>query len=148
MNLSAFPGPEKLRAKIRVTGFTPPGLAAPCWDWTGAHDSRGYARVKVAGKSGYVRRLILDLVPSTLKRNHFIISLCRRPGCVNPDHHLIGKKNEVRAFGRWGHLCVGSLWQARQLIEAGEMTSGALARCWRISESLLAEGIKRCSRCS
>ena len=134
-----------LASKIRITDNVPFGLATPCWAWTGAHDQRGYARVRVGGRAAYVRRIALECQGVVLGKRRHVISLCREPGCVNPSHHLVGMKEEARDFGRFGRFRATDFVVAQMAISNGEITTRAFARLVRISERLLVEGMSRCA---
>ena len=136
---------SRLAAKIRVTDTVPLGLATPCWAWAGAHDQRGYARVRVAGRVAYVRRIALQCHGVALGKRRHVISLCRDPGCVNPSHHLVGTKEEARDFGRFGRFRATDFVVAQMAIANGEITTKAFARLVRMSERLLVEGMSRCA---
>ena len=117
-----------LAAKIRVTDTIPFGLATPCWAWTGAHDQRGYARVRVGGRVAYVRRVALECHGAVLGRRRHVISLCRDPGCVSPSHHLVGTKEEARDFGRFGRFRATDFVVAQLAISNGEITTRAVSQ--------------------
>ena len=144
--MSTFSGPvqllQTLTTRIRITDNVPFGLASPCWAWLGGHDQRGYARVRAGGRVDYVRRVVLRCQGVPVGRRH-VISLCRDPGCVNPNHHLVGTKDEARAFGKYGHLAPTDFVVALMGISNGEFTKRAFARTVRMPERLLAEGMAR-----
>jgi hypothetical protein len=58
----------------------------PCWLWTGAPSSKGYAGFVVSDKNVLVHRfsylLVHDSIPDELELDH----LCRNRICVNPKH--------------------------------------------------------------
>lgn len=63
-----------------------------CWEWTGAHDGRGYGAVKYDGRQTFVHRMSahlhlgLDLSDvSTLVLHH-----CDNPPCFRPSHLYLG----------------------------------------------------------
>ena len=134
-----------LKAKIGVTGYTPLGLATPCWAWTGAHDSDGYARVKVDGECRYVRREMLRLAGVKLTKARYVISLCRDHGCVNPDHHVVGAEKQARMFARYGSIGMGELVSAKLYVDAGEATIAVIANAWNVPPRLLADAVSRCA---
>ena len=136
---------SKLAAKIRITDAIPFGLATPCWAWAGAHDQRGYARVRVGGRVAYARRVAMECQGALLGKRRHVISLCREPGCVNPSHHLVGTKAQARDFGRFGRFRATDFVVAQMAISNGEITMKAFARLVRISERLLVEGMSRCA---
>ena len=136
---------RRLASKMRVTETVPFGLATPCWAWAGAHDQRGYARVRFGRRVTYVRRAVLECQGVALGKRRHVISLCRDPGCVNPSHHLVGTKEEARDFGRFGRFRASDLVVAQLAISRGEITKRAFARLVKISERLLVEGMSRCA---
>jgi hypothetical protein len=76
----------------------------------------------------------------------FLIVPARRDrGCVNPDHHLVGTKEEARSFRRWGRLNIGDLWHAKRLVESGQAATDFMAYAWQVSEPIIDIGIARCA---
>ena len=135
---------ERLMRQISAAPFTPLGLPSPCWEWMGSHDRFGHGRVKVDGRNVHVRRLVVEARGETLGPNDNVIALCGNSGCVADDHLVVGTADEVRAFGRFGHVGIGDLLLAKQLIEGGEMTAGQIAAFWDISVALLTSAMARC----
>lgn len=100
--------------RIRVTDYVPAGLSTPCFHWMGAHDSRGYARLRLGRRVGYVRRLLFR------EANGCVVSLCRNPGCVNRHHHLVVTPAEAPAFSRRGRIGIGELFVVARMVEEGQ----------------------------
>lgn len=73
--------PHEVRWK-RFVLYHPRG----CWVWTGARHNKGYALYRVNNRNRLAHKFIWELhngqVPDGLELDH----LCRRRGCVNPDH--------------------------------------------------------------
>jgi len=134
-----------LGSRIAVTGLTPLGLATPCWTWTGAHDSDGYARVKVDGQCRYVRREVLRLLGVKLTKVEQVISLCRDHGCVNPQHHIVGTKEQARMFARHGSIGKGELLSAKRHIDDNAGSIAVIADHWNLPPSLLVDAVSRCA---
>ena len=57
-----------------------------CWDWDGVKDRNGYSNGSVMGINTLMHRffyrILVGEVPDGLELDH----LCRRRGCINPDH--------------------------------------------------------------
>ena len=135
---------ERLLSRMRVAPYKPLGLPTACCEWEGSHDRFGHARAKVDGCNVHVRRLVVEARGETLGPNDNVIALCGNSRCVADGHLVVGTADEVRAFGRFGHVGIGDLLLAKQLIEGGEMTAGQIAAFWDISEALLTSAMARC----
>jgi hypothetical protein len=98
--------------------------------------------VRVGGRVDYVRRVVLRCQGVPLGGRH-VISICRDPGCVNPNHHLVGTKDEARAFGKYGHLAPTDFVVALMAVSNGEVTKRMFARTVGMPERLLVEGMAR-----
>ena len=136
---------ERLMRKISVAPFTPLGLPSPCWEWMGSHDRFGHGRVKVDGRNVHVRRAIFAARGVPLRPDQHVIALCCNSRCVNDDHLVVGTADEVRAFDRFGHVGIGDLLVAQQMIANGKATADYIAFCWGISEALLISAMAKCS---
>jgi len=136
---------ERLMRQISVAPFTPLGLPSPCWEWMGSHDRFGHGRVKVDGRNVHVRRLVVEARGETLGPNDNVIALCGNSRCVADDHLVVGTADEVRAFDRFGHVGIGDLLVAQQMIANGKATADYIAFCWGISEALLISAMAKCS---
>lgn len=130
--------------KIRVTPETKPCFASPCCHWTGAHDARGYARVKLRGSSTYVRRVLFEENGRKLPRNRHVVALCGDPGCVNAEHLVVGTERETKKLAHRGFYSVGMIWTAKRALERGETTLAFLSRVCGISKPLLARAMAAC----
>jgi hypothetical protein len=135
---------ERLMRRVSVAPFGLLGLPSPCWEWAGTADRFGHGRVKVDGKVAYVRRAIFAARGVSLTADEHVIALCRNSRCLNDGHLVVGTKTEARAFGRHGHVGMGELFMAQQMIEHGEATAGQIADCWEISEAVLISAMGRC----
>jgi hypothetical protein len=135
---------ERLMRQISVAPFTSLGLPSPCCEWAGAVDRFGHGRVKVDGRNAHVRRAIFAARGVSLRPDQHVIALCCYSRCVNDEHLVVGTANEARAFSRHGHVGIGDLLLAKQLIEGEDMTAEQLAFCWEISEALLISAVAKC----
>lgn len=135
---------ERLMRRVCAVPFEQLGLPSPCREWMGAADRFGHGRVKVDGRNAHVRRAILAAHGVALCPDQHVIALCRHSWCVNDEHFVVGTAKEVRALGRHGHVGMGELLVAQQMIEDGEATAGQIAGCWEISEALLISAMGRC----
>jgi hypothetical protein len=72
---------------------------APCWNWRGARNKKGYGRFGYQGRTAYPHRLMYiwtyGVIPDGLEIDH----LCRNASCVNPAHleAVTGQVNMLRA---------------------------------------------------
>jgi hypothetical protein len=111
----------------------------------GSHDRFGHGRVKVGGRNVHVRRAILVARGVSLSPDQHAIALCQNPRCVNDEHLIAGTATEARAFGLHGHVGMGELFVAQQMIADGEATAEQFAICLEVSAALLIRAIAKCS---
>jgi hypothetical protein len=62
-----------------------------CWEWTGHHQSNGYATLGLKDPDGKWRpnlahRIAFELYRGPISAGLVIDHLCRNRGCVNPEH--------------------------------------------------------------
>jgi len=82
---------ERLRAKTEYIG--------ECWLYRGAHDDKGYGRIRFEGKKRHVNRVScylfhgLDLLDETLHALHKW-RICPNKSCWNPEHLYIGTNKD------------------------------------------------------
>jgi DNA-binding CsgD family transcriptional regulator len=67
------PIPERVLQRLR-----PAAVPGQCWTWDGAHDDKGYAKLRNAR----VSRILLGLTDPRIEARH----RCDNPPCVNPEH--------------------------------------------------------------
>ncbi len=59
----------------------------PCWEWTGLRDSKGYARMRVAGAAtAFGHRNALLARGEVVAPELYVLHGCDNPPCVNPEH--------------------------------------------------------------
>lgn len=145
--LKGYEMSASMRSKIDITDIVTPGLRGRCWAWLGAHDAAGYARVRIGRRVGYVRRELLRCAGIELADDDQVAALCGHNGCVNPDHHVVGSDNDVRAFtGKASYLGVGDLIVSKQLVDSGKASLAYIAFAYGVSARVISEGIRRCCR--
>lgn len=87
----------------RIADMTTPLADEPgCWLWIGATDRRGYAQIRINGRTRYVARVVLDIVESPALQ---ALHRCDNGplGCVNPAHLFAGTaKDNVHDMMRKG----------------------------------------------
>jgi hypothetical protein len=66
-----------------------------CWNWTGAHEPRGYGITTYNGKLEYVHRIaaILWMSYSPESKLH-VLHRCDNPSCFNPKHIFLGTRSD------------------------------------------------------
>lgn len=67
----------------------------PCWLWTGALDSSGYASFKLKGTVRIVHRYVYEKLVGPIPEGYDIDHLCKgHRNCQNPAHHEPVPKSE------------------------------------------------------
>lgn len=135
--------PVGMSNRIVVADHIPTGLRTPCLYWTGARDTRGNARVKINGRTAYVRRALVEASGRILSSGDCVASICRNPACVSHEHHVIGTQTDARALGRKGRFYIGDLLYAKRAVSEG-VAPGLIASNWQISEAFLTAAIMAC----
>lgn len=95
---SAIPGASssfeaRLWAHVSKDGPTLPGMASPCWMWTGTRRPDGYGVVGIASKAtGLIRvhRAVWLLENGPIPDGLFACHRCDNPQCCNPAHIFLG----------------------------------------------------------
>jgi hypothetical protein len=88
-----------VRTKVHACG-------CGCWVWTGAHDSSGYATMKMKGRQRIVHRYAFERLIGPIPPDMTIDHLCdRHRDCINPDHMEVVSRsvNSTRANERRWH---------------------------------------------
>ena len=73
---------EFIKSRCRIDPRT------ECWEWANCIDDKGNAKIRVAGKTWYVRRLVYQLVNGSLPAKKDIVPECLSKSCCNPEHQL------------------------------------------------------------
>lgn len=58
----------------------------PCWVWTGATNTEGYASLRVRGRLVRAHRFGYEMLAGPIPRGLVLDHLCINPPCVNPAH--------------------------------------------------------------
>lgn len=103
-------------APIRAYRFWPKvNKTDGCWTWLGAHNAKGYAIYGRGGAHRVAYRLAKGPIPDGTEIDH----LCRKRGCVNPDHleavpHRVNVERAKRDECRNGHPYIEGSYHLRR----------------------------------
>lgn len=92
---------EKIRENIKVSPDT------GCWLWQRACSSAGYGALWWGGKMYSTHRLSYTAFNGEIPEGHLVRHTCDTPQCCNPEHLLVGSKqdnaNDMIERGRSNH---------------------------------------------
>ena len=69
-------------------------LGTPCWEWAGATDKDGYAKIKFEGKDWKVYRLVWTFINGPIPEGMEVDHKCQTRNCFNPDHLQLATPEE------------------------------------------------------
>lgn len=83
----------------------PDALKEACWEWSGEHGAKGYARFRGEEGENQAHRFSYQLLVGELLGDLTIDHTCGNTGCVNPFHleQVPGLENTKRAAQRRTH---------------------------------------------
>ena len=83
-------------------------LANGCWQWRSHTDKDGYGILPGAHRSIRAHRLSYEIHKGAIPEGMIVCHRCDNPGCVNPDHLLVGtQKDNAQDALRKGRHYVG-----------------------------------------
>lgn len=87
-----------------------------CWVWSGYHDRQGYGIFSLLGRSTFAHRAAYLLFRGQITEGFLVRHCCDNPGCVNPDHLLLGtRKDNARDVLQRGRRHVKRTEKSKQL---------------------------------
>jgi len=67
-----------------------------CWNWTGAHFSKGYGCVSLHGKQRLAHRVAWTITNGSITDGLYVCHHCDNPNCCNPLHLFLGTAKDNR----------------------------------------------------
>ena len=123
---------ELLTKLARSSVVTSTGYTTPCHLWQGAKTREGgYGQMRVAGRLELAHRVAYQLRYGLIPGDKCLDHLCRRTGCVNPEHLEPVTNAENCRRGRNTKLTIRQV----AAIRASDDTQHVLARRFGISQS-------------
>lgn len=83
-----------------------------CWKWLGSVDHRGYGRISAGRNLAPLKahRISWEIHFGAISANLNVLHACDNPGCVNPDHLMLGtQKANAVDMSRKGRINIKSL---------------------------------------
>lgn len=65
-----------------------------CWMWTGSKNPAGYGMVQIGSKIKLAHRAMYEVYRGPIPDNLVIRHRCDNPGCCNPNHLIVGTRQE------------------------------------------------------
>ena len=118
-----------------------------CWEWTGAKNEHGYAKMVRQGKTHRVHRYVYQLVAGELGPGINVCHACDNPPCIRPSHMFPGtqadnekdKKNKGRRRDLRGEQAGRAILTEEQVnqILRDTRTEFELARIYQVNRSTI-----------
>ena len=133
-------GMKRFDIKVDRHGPLQLHMDAPCWEWTGAVDGRGYPKFWWRGNSTTAQRAAYLLAGVELTTDQWVMTLCSNRLCVRPDHLVVGTIREshgLRMRGQNNWLRPAERMVIRELVVEGKATVDEIAECCNIRAELV-----------
>ncbi len=126
---------------IRAIDYTVNGDG--CWVWNWAVHPKGYASVKINGRTYKAHRLAYELAKGPIPDGQIIRHLCGNPSCLNPEHLLAGTQTEnsrdMVEAGNQVHqkLMPSDAIEIRRIFAEGDISRAEIARQYGVTSGAI-----------
>ena len=114
-----------------------------CWVWNWSVERKGYATVRVNGRSLKAHRVSYELSTGPIPEGNIIRHLCGNPTCLNPEHLEAGTGSEnmrdMVVAGKQGNqkLTVDDAANIRQIYSEDRISQAELGRRYGVTSSTI-----------
>ena len=104
---------ETMRKSLEDRFWSKVNKTDDCWEWTAYKLYNGYGRFSYNLKVDYAHRIAWLIEHGEYPTNQHVLHICDNPGCVRPDHLLLGtcnanmddRNNKNRQYNRQKQQC-------------------------------------------
>ena len=143
-------------SKIEISNST-----KDCWNWTGSKKPSGYGSVRINKKYKLAHRVAFELYNGEIPSGYIVCHICDNRSCCNPSHMMLGtiksnaadmilkgrgRKKEYAARGEKNgnaKLREADIIDIRMAYSSGEMSQGALAKKYNVTQPVISSLILR-----